>query len=79
MKEQTLIPNTIVERMFLRIANDAECKTFVNLAEDSTARATAYASRKIFPVFDALVAGHERQTGEIEGLKTVVYRANSRR
>jgi hypothetical protein len=78
MKETTLIPNTIVERMFLRIGNDQEVKQFVQLAEDSTARATAYASRKVFPVFEALVSQHERMTGGegVEPLKKIVYRAD---
>ena len=73
--ERPLIRNSLVEKMFLRIANDAEMGEFVKQAESgATHRATAYASRKVFPVFEALVRGHERAGGNIEGIKNVVYR-----
>jgi hypothetical protein len=71
--DKSLIKNTIVEKMFLRIGNDQEVKQFVELAENSTARATAYASRKVYPIFEALVNERER-VGSVEGLKTIVYR-----
>jgi hypothetical protein len=86
-KEQTqyidrpLIKNTGLEKMGLRIYNDEEMQTFTRLAETSTARATAHVTRKVVPVFEALVEDYERQhgAGSIELLKHEVYRAGSRR
>ena len=69
MKEKPLIHNSLIERMFYRIGNDHEVKTYNTLATSSVARATAYASRKIVPVFEALVAGHERVGGSVEVFK----------
>jgi hypothetical protein len=75
-RSEALIKNTGLEKMALRIANDQEASQYVELAEDSTARATAYVTRKVVPVFEYLVERFEQEHGpdSIEIIKKVVYK-----
>lgn len=75
-RNEALIKNTGLERMGLRIVNDAEMSQYTSLAKDSTARATAYVTRKVVPVFEYLVERFEQEhgAGAIEHVKKVVYR-----
>jgi hypothetical protein len=79
-RNESLIKNTGLERMALRIANDQEATQYVQLAGESTARATAYVTRKVVPVFEYLVEKFEQEhgNGSIEQVKNVVYRRDRR-
>ena len=45
--------------MFLRTASDEQVNTYVSIAEQSTARATAYASKFVYRKFMQLVKWEE--------------------
>lgn len=75
--ERPLIKNSLVEGMFLRIADDREVTIFKAMAEQgATHRATALASRKVAPLFNWLVERFEQEHGDgsIEAVKRIVYR-----
>ena len=66
-RDESLIPNSQIETMFLRIANDEQMKQYVELCEHGhQSLATAYASNAVFRLFFALV---EKFGGDIEELK----------
>ena len=58
-KDKSLIKNTLIEEMFLRTASDEQVNTYVSIAEQSTARATAYASKFVYRKFMQLVKWEE--------------------
>jgi hypothetical protein len=67
--DKPLIPNTILEAMFLRIANDDQTLKYTNLCDQGhISLATAYASNMLNKVFYKLVEKYEADGGSIEDL-----------
>lgn len=70
-RNESLIPNTQIESMFLRVANDHQMEKYTNLIEKGhISLATAYASNTVNKIFYALVERFENDGGDIETLKT---------
>jgi len=71
-KEQSLIPNTIIERLFMSICDDEQMKTYMNKAQSSEpairASATAYASTKVERIFMYWRDSYIKQGGDLEYL-----------
>lgn len=58
-RAEALIPNSLIEEMFLRVANDQEVETYLELTNNNRiALATSYASKKVKRIFDILVEKH---------------------
>lgn len=58
-KDKSLIKNTLIEEMFLRVAEDEQVNTYVTIAGESKARATAYASKFVYRKFMQLIKWEE--------------------
>lgn len=68
-KNDSLIPNSQIEEMFLRVANDEEVRRYMNLINSNfIALATSYASSKITRVFFQLVDDYERSGKSLSSL-----------
>lgn len=69
-REESLIPNSQIETMFLRIATDDQMVKYVKFVDEGhQSLATAYASARVFELFFPLVEFYERNNGNIEGLR----------
>lgn len=68
-RNDSLIPNTQIESMFMRVCNDDQMTKYVSLVDNGhVSLATAYASNIIYKIFYALVDRAERDNVDIEGL-----------
>jgi len=76
-EEKPLIKNSIVERMFMRIASDEWMKTYNEKATSDVpaikASATAYASTKVERLFDYLTNSYEKQGGSLDELNSHLW------
>jgi hypothetical protein len=69
-RNDSMIPNTQIESMFLRVANDEQMRKYTELIEKGhISLATAYASNTTYKIFYALVERFENDGGDIETLK----------
>lgn len=69
-REESLIPNTQIETMFMRICDDEEMKKYMELIEKGhISLATAYASNKVSKVFYMLVDQFDKYGITIDELK----------
>ena len=69
-RQDSLIPNTQIESMFLRISSDDEMGQYTRLVEAGhISLETAYASNKVYKLFYLLVDEFEKQGENIEDLK----------
>lgn len=60
-REESLIPNTQIESMFMRVCKDEEMKEYVKLVDEGhISLATAYASNKVYKIFYNLVEEFEK-------------------
>ena len=60
--DKSLIPNTQIEQMFLRICTDEQMATYINHVDCGRVNlATAYASRLVTKVFFRLVEEDEKK------------------
>lgn len=60
-REESLIPNSQIEIMFMRVCNDSQMKNYTDLIEKGhVSLATAYASNMVYKVFYALVENLEK-------------------
>lgn len=56
IREESLIPNSQIETMFLRICQDEQMQKYIDLIEKGhVSLATAYASNIVYKVFYALI------------------------
>lgn len=68
-KNESLIPNKQIEEMFLRVANEEEIETYLNLCRRKfKALATSYASRKVNESFFIMVEDLEMRGLSVEDL-----------
>lgn len=68
--EESLIPNTQIEAMFMRVCSDDQMSKYVSLVErEHISLATAYASNIINTLWYPLVKFYEENGGSIEDLK----------
>jgi len=69
-REDSLIPNTQIESMFMRICSDEEMAQYLKLVEQGhISLATAYASNSVYKLFYKLVEYYDRRGGNLEMLK----------
>jgi len=68
-REESLIPNTQIESMFMRICTDDQMTKYTGLVEKGhISLATAYASNMVYKLFYKLVEKFEIDGGDIEQL-----------
>ena len=68
-REESLIPNSQIETMFLRISDDEQMQQYVKLVEAGhQSLATAYASNTVYRLFFKLVEKYEQNGGSVEEL-----------
>lgn len=72
-RDESLIPNSQIETMFLRIANEDQIKIYIEHCEHGRqSLATAYASNLIYKLFFALVDLYEKSGKSVESLNGTV-------
>lgn len=75
-----LIPNTIIERMFMSICTDEQMKTYITKAESPEpairAGATAYASAKVERIFSYWRDDFIRQGGDLDWLNFKLWKGS---
>lgn len=75
-----LIPNTIIERMFLSICDDEQMQTYMSKAQSTNpairASATAYASSKIERMFQYWRDTFIKSGGDLEYLNWSLWKRN---
>lgn len=75
VKEESFIPNTQLESMFLSIADDEMMTEYKRLIDKSlTHTASAYASHKVQKVFQYLRDTFIKNNGDIEYLTYMLFR-----
>ncbi len=78
--DQSLIPNTIIERLFMSIADDEQMRIYIEKANSNTpairASATAYASSKIERIFMYFRDDYIKKGGDLEYLNFSLWRKN---
>lgn len=78
-RDDSLIPNTQIESMFMRICDDDQMTKYIDLVEKGhVSLATAYASNLVYKAFYALVEDFEDSTG-IKATELIKLKKQNRR
>lgn len=74
-REESLIPNSQLESMFLSIATDEQMQNYTTLIEKGQIHtATAYASHRVKKIFMYFRDEYIRQGGELDWLAWKLYK-----
>ncbi len=79
VKEQSLIPNTQLEQMFMRVCDDEQMQEYQRLIDkDLIHTASAYASHRVMRTFNYWADSFIKNGGDMEYLQFMLWRKNKK-